>query len=217
MIKEEKLDEARELYITNLKLMKSERETAEVHLAAAWLEEKYFGNGKEAIKLIQMALSKSPSNSRLQVALARLESRMHRRKDRPGKEAARKRLSDLCIQIEKDKVTKPDNGRLFNAWANLEVKAGRLEAARTILQRGRELFPNDSNVSTDVFCPSFVSFGGMTIRHDATLWLSPMRIAIKIGLPNLVVGLAAHIVYSFFSSPPLLLPPSLMIDVYGRR
>ena len=147
LIEENRLEEARQLYDANLKRMTSERQMTEVYLSAAWLEEKYFRDFERATALIEHVLSQHASNSRAQVALARLEGRQHRRRNKSGRVATRKRLAEACINIENGSVENPEDGRLFNAWANLEVKAQRYDAARTILLKGMERCPQDSSVS----------------------------------------------------------------------
>jgi tetratricopeptide (TPR) repeat protein len=44
-------------------------------------------------------------------------------------------------------TTSKSDGRLFNAWANLEAKSGRLKNARRILLQGIKRFPHDHSVS----------------------------------------------------------------------
>jgi tetratricopeptide (TPR) repeat protein len=146
-ISQNQLTEARELYIRHLLSLSSEREMTEVYLAAAWLEEKYFHDMTRAEELIELALIQSPSSSRAHVALARLEGRLNRQRSQSGKDATRKRLADTCINIDNNEMPKPTDGRLFNAWAAIEVKSRRFDLARKILSKGRERFPNDKDVS----------------------------------------------------------------------
>ena len=65
----------RNLYREKVKEIDSEREKSEVYLAAAWLEEKHFKDMSRAEELLNVALTFSPGNSRVLVALARLEGR----------------------------------------------------------------------------------------------------------------------------------------------
>jgi len=158
---------ARELYAQNIPRLKSERERTEVYLAAAWLEERHFSNLNKGYNLIQSALKLSPKNGRVHVALLRLEDRLNKQKKRAngasneesgekntklnlhegakkvGKthDLMRQRLADLCSN------SLLEDGRLFNAWASLEVKDGRLEKARRILKEGMQQFPQDQSVS----------------------------------------------------------------------
>jgi len=66
-------------------------------------------------------------------------------------EAARtatiRRLASTCIGSENGKSEhRPADGRVYNAWANIEVKAGRLGAARKILQQGLTRYPKDHSL-----------------------------------------------------------------------
>ena len=71
-------------------------------------------------------------------------------------EVVKRRLVDACtklvderIKLGKSEELKSDvtDGRLFNAWADLEVKEKNFEKARNVLQTGRSLFPHDFSVS----------------------------------------------------------------------
>jgi len=135
---------ARELYLHHLLKLESERERSEVYLAAAWLEEKYANDVDRAEELIRLALLQSPRESRAHVALARLEGR---RNNAGAKEATVRRLANACISMEHENAATVTDGRLYNAWAHLEVKSRRLPAARKILQKGMEKFPEDQSVS----------------------------------------------------------------------
>ena len=135
------------MYIRHFLSLSSEREKTEVYLAAAWLEEKYFHDMERAEELIEMALQQSPSSSRAHVALARLEGRVNRQSSQSGRDATRKRLADTCINIDNHHKPKPTDGRMFNAWASVEVKSKRYDLARKIMQQGIERFPNDKDVS----------------------------------------------------------------------
>jgi len=177
-VEEGRLHEARDLYMTNVLRLSSEREISEVYLAAAWLEEKQFKQMDRAEELLNLALRVSPGNSRAQIALARLEGRRvesektsHMDKRSLGKNknisidamgrknaAVCRRLEEACTELAKEQIqgkSRSDNnistssvkdGRLFNAWANLEVKAQRFPAARRILSEGITLFPRDHSL-----------------------------------------------------------------------
>lgn len=154
---------ARDLYARHVLRLTSERERTEVYLAAAWLEERHFRNLDNAADLIQQALALSPSNGRAHVALVRLEGRRSNNasqnsknsgiKGKRGKKNAnknnptsssdagmKKRLAELCTQEELE------DGRLFNAWASMEVKAGRFSKAMEILKTGMKRFPLDQTL-----------------------------------------------------------------------
>lgn len=133
--------EARELYTQHLLRLESGRERTEVYLTAAWLEEKYIRNVDRAEELIRLALMESPGESRAHVALARLQGRRGQ-----SSKASARRLANACM-MEHENATEPTDGRLYNAWAHLEVTSRRLPAARKILQKGMEKFPNDQSVS----------------------------------------------------------------------
>ena len=130
LISNRQYKEARELYLQHLLKLESERERSEVYLAAAWLEEKYARDVDRAEELIRLALLQSPGESRAHVALARLEGR--RSNDAGSKEAAVRRLANACMSMEHEKAAKVTDGRLYNAWAHLEVKSRRLPAARKV-------------------------------------------------------------------------------------
>ena len=57
----------------------------------------------------------------------------------------------MCINIEQDNTndSHPKDGRLFNAWANMEVRMRRLGSARKILRRGIDMYPKDHAVSLE--------------------------------------------------------------------
>ena len=141
---------ARNLYAKHVLNLPSERQQTEVYLAAAWLEERYFRNFDRAADLIQLSLALSPTSSVAQVALARLEGRRRQNQQNSRQEAQKatmRRLASACIEMEQKKNTTEyqpaQDGRVFNAWANMEVKANRLKAAKNILQRGLRQHPND--------------------------------------------------------------------------
>jgi len=60
------------------------------------------------------------------------------------RDTVRKRLSEVCLKGKTKSRVK--DGRLFNAWASLEVKAGRLNKARNILGQGMKQYPNDQSL-----------------------------------------------------------------------
>ena len=151
---------ARDLYSQNLLRLRTEKDKIEVYLAFAWLEERYFENYERAQNLLNLALSLSPGSSLVNVALARLEGRMQRRRsddqDMSGNQATAKRLASACNAIEEGNFqpSDPTDGRVFNALASLEVKARRYSVARQVLQRGMGLYPLDHAVSiAELFCP----------------------------------------------------------------
>jgi tetratricopeptide (TPR) repeat protein len=139
----------RDLYVRHLLRLETERENTEVYLASAWLEERYFNDYRRALELIELALAYSPGSSLANVALARLEGRIQKRKGKwTGRDATRRRVANACIDIEKGlrRPSDPNDGRLFNTWANIEVKSSRYSAARKILKKGMQMHPNDHSL-----------------------------------------------------------------------
>lgn len=147
LIEQKKLQEARDLYLRYLTQVKTEREMTEIYLASAWLEEKYFRNFGRAEEQIELALVQSPTSSRAQVALARMEGRRSRHQNKSGKEAQRRRLVEAVESIESGESESPTDGRLFNALAHVEVKSRKFDEARKILEKGIDRFPDDVSVS----------------------------------------------------------------------
>ena len=243
------LDKAREIYATHLPRLRvkdCERETVEVYLSAAWLEDrnqkKFFASSNITASLttpesiLEEALKYYPENSRIQVALARLQARTSNasdfknlivprsdtysqelstestateQQDSPNQSSstlANFKLSEACEQMvisseslreqnrirnllqkaksqdnqvrhansqasesnppqytsarasraqDDDQLTslrarKGSDGRLYNAWAKLEVKGGRLRNAKRILLEGIKKFPRDHSVSCSI-------------------------------------------------------------------
>jgi tetratricopeptide (TPR) repeat protein len=147
---------ARELYAQNAPRLKKEKDKVEVYLAHAWLEERYFHDYDRAHELLNLALALSPGSSLANVALARLEGRIHRRSskgDYSGNRVTAKRLAEVCDSIEKGTQlpSDPTDGRVFNALASIEVKSRRFHAARETLRRGVEMYPQDHAVSSFSF------------------------------------------------------------------
>ena len=159
-------EEARSLYARHVNgLASSPRQQTEVYLAMAWLEEHHFRNATGAEALLQQAIDRNPTKGVAQVALARLQGRRRRDHGEPVHKATSRRLANVCLDLEqgagrqrlgnaKSNATKtatisasdsdqPEDGRVYNAWANMEVKARRYNAARQILRRGIARYPND--------------------------------------------------------------------------
>lgn len=167
--------EARNFLMEYVMRMNSQREAAEVYLAVAWLEEKHFKNFSRAEELLNSALRVSPENSRALAALARLAGRKVDSEnlnlggdssyvtndrysgsdiERRRNGAVKRRLQVACKNLvsrysketsrEKSEVT---DGRLFNAWAKLEIEDMNFNAARKILRQGMDIFPQDHSVS----------------------------------------------------------------------
>jgi len=155
LIGQGQLEEARELYANHLNRLRSEKDLTEVYLASAWLEERYFQDFERAKNLLNLGLELNPSSSLANVALARLEGRMSHTKGSSsrGQNATAMRLANACKEIEaRDHLPEdPSDGRVFNALAQIEVKAKRYRKAREILQRGMQLFPLDHAVSFCLF------------------------------------------------------------------
>lgn len=172
MIAQGNFQQARELYMTNVDKITSEREVIEVYMAAAWLEEKYLKNLDRSEELLKLALAVNPDSSRAEVALARFLGRKvdsecikknenvqtdispiqdmeSRRNDAIREELkhAYERLLKKSNNGQRRKKSDIEDGRLFNAWAKLEVHEGNFDEARNILQKGMALFPDDHSVS----------------------------------------------------------------------
>ncbi len=169
LVSKGELKKARDLYMRHVLKIKSERETCEVYLAAAWLEEKHFLNVNRAEELLNLALRVSPGNSRALVALARLAGRKvdleissngsTSTKDdvvRRRQFAMKRQLQQICekmingerpLRKSKGKDSEVLDGRLFNAWADMEVKDRKYDSARRIIVEGMKLFPKDHSVS----------------------------------------------------------------------
>ena len=158
---------AKKLYAKQVHKLKDERELTEVYLAAAWLEEKKLHDMDRAVQLLKRALTINPRNSRALVALTRLEGRIWEQNKQKKKisgdvkdnndilvdskhAAMRNNYQQACEMLGTDisagKITDNDDGRLFNAWAKMEVQVGAVKTARRILRKGISLFPNDHSV-----------------------------------------------------------------------
>lgn len=146
LIANQQYTDARKLYTQNLLKLESDRERTEVYLAAAWLEEKYIHNINRAEELIKLAIMASPGESRAHVALTRLEGRRGQ-----SSQASVRRLEKACMSMEHEHAAEATDGRLYNAWAHLEVTSRRLKVAQKILLKGMEKFPNDQSVSNTCF------------------------------------------------------------------
>jgi len=145
---QDRLEDARLLYYDHLPKLRSEKDRIEVYLAAAWLEERYFNDTERAMTQLSAALQLSPDNSLANVAMARLEGRINQRTGSHNVATA-KRLADACKDIEK-RLQRPSDlsdGRVFNALAQIEVRARKFDKAREVLRRGMNIYPLDHNVS----------------------------------------------------------------------
>jgi tetratricopeptide (TPR) repeat protein len=142
-------EDTRDLYVQHLGRLQTEREKTEVYLASAWLEERYFSNFERAEELLKHSLAMSPTSGLTQVALARLEGR-RRQQQQPGADSNKatvRRLANACIRIENgSSEDQPTDGRVYNAWANLEVKSRRFSAAQKILRKGIDRYPKDHSL-----------------------------------------------------------------------
>lgn len=163
LIYDKEYGKARAVYDTHLSRLKTSREKTEVYLAMAWLEERYYSNWTKAEELLEQC---DPRSSVSQVALARFKSRKQQRygtssisnatigkmskigsKTSELRAAMARSLASACMRIEnEDKENQPLDGRIYNSWASLEVKANRLLDARKILSRGLKLYPNDHSL-----------------------------------------------------------------------
>lgn len=139
---------ARDLYSTNVSFLPTEREQIEVYLAAASLEETAFNDVGKASELLKAAINDGRTeDSRPYVALARLGSQVGLVDDRKVKQRLREICTKQVQRVRDGDIAFPvKDGRLFNAWAKLESKSGRLAKAKDILRLGIELYPKDHTV-----------------------------------------------------------------------
>lgn len=174
---------AREMYQIHLRRLKTEKDLTEVYLAAAWLEERFFRKYDKANELIQLALQKSPTSSLAQVAMARLEGRRIHRQNGGGygngkdDAAVRQHLAKACTTIENNngEVAAPTDGRVFNAWAKLEVRSRNFSAARNILRRGMIRYPMDYSLlqAAGKVEEHFRNYTGSRNLYSASLSIQP--------------------------------------------
>ena len=152
LVGQDKLEDARFLYSEHLPKLATEKDQIEVYLVAAWLEERCFKDVGRAMTLLNMALKLSPDNSLANVAMARLEGRINQ-KTGNHTSATAKRLADACKEIEERKQRPSDltDGRVFNALAQIEVRARQFSKAREVLKRGIQMYPLDHNVRVKMF------------------------------------------------------------------
>jgi tetratricopeptide (TPR) repeat protein len=147
LVSQDKLEDARLLYSEHLPKLSNEKDRIEVYLASAWLEERCFKDDQRALTLLQAAVKLSPGNSLANVAMARLEGRINQKTGNRNVATA-KRLADACKEIEESKQlpSDPSDGRVFNALAQIEVRARQFCNAREVLKRGIQMYPLDHNV-----------------------------------------------------------------------
>jgi len=173
LLSQNQLTAARDLYAQHLYELPSKREKVEVFLAYAWLEERYFHNGDHAHELLSTALRLDPTSSVAQVAMARLEGRRQTittsssSENTASRQVTLQRLAQACQtnsstnsnssvilpaqpqaqhRRRRSSSSPPQghkDGRVYNAWANLEVKNRRYRKARQILREGLEHHPHD--------------------------------------------------------------------------
>lgn len=158
-------EKSRELYERHITKLETEKDKTEVYLAMAWLEERYFSNFELAEQLLNKSLKLSPTSSIAQIAIARLKGRRQQRIENLNNSKSTsssdkfiskgervhttiaRSLANACLHIESERSDLPyGDGRVHNAWANLEVKADRLINARKILSRGLRRYPNDHSL-----------------------------------------------------------------------
>jgi tetratricopeptide (TPR) repeat protein len=128
LIATDKLEQARDLYATQLPKLTSEKDLVEVYLASAWLEERYFRQLKRAKDLLERALAISPTSSLASVALARLEGRIQAFKDSPGQNHVGARSRHLNVSAATTKATAE---RLASICDDLQQKAMNREINRS--------------------------------------------------------------------------------------
>ena len=234
------------------KTQSSEKDHTEVLLASAWLEERYFRNYDRARELIDEALTISPGSSLASVALARFESRMERRSEtstvefRTGKrgfskrdqqktvsgkkgsanEATRQRLAKACLELQQgiQSPSNPDDGRLFNTWASLEIQERNYTAARSILEIGRTVYPTDMSLlqAAGQVEERVGNYTGARHFYSESLQLEPSApTLVAVAMLELSKPLSGNVNYSFVKQlfeEALLLDPQHgpAYNAYGR-
>ncbi|OEU08376.1 TPR-like protein [Fragilariopsis cylindrus CCMP1102] len=147
-VAEGNLTSARDLYKYHLDHATGKKDRVEVYLAAAWLEERNFGELHKARELLNKALVISPTSSLANVALARLKGRISATASATATtEQYQLRFNSSSSSTSKSSRTNED-GRVFNALASLEVKQRNFKEARDVLQKGMDLYPLDHNLFT---------------------------------------------------------------------
>jgi tetratricopeptide (TPR) repeat protein len=137
-------ERARQLYLDNIDRLSTPREKTEVYLALAWLEERYFSNREGAEQWLTTAYRISPQSTLAPVALARLDGRRYQEHgpQHAVRNATVHRLAAAC----RNGKSAPIDGRIYNAWAHLEVQAQRVSEARRILYEGLARYPEDHSL-----------------------------------------------------------------------
>lgn len=198
LIAQKKFDQARDLYARHVLRLKTPRERTEVYLASAWLEERYFRDFDRAQELLHQALEMNPTSSLAQIALARLEGRgAGGTSQEEFKRATVRRLANAC-NVQQTRTTKkshaknqkhnpqqhqqydeqqqqPQDGRVYNAWAHMEVQSGRSAAARKILQTGMERHPTDHSLlqAAGKIEERLGNYSGARDLYSASLYIQP--------------------------------------------
>lgn len=131
LVAQGRYESARNLYEKHIPRLTLPKHQTEVYLALAWLEERYFLDYEKAGEWIDKSLEVFPANSMAQIARARLSGRLD------TSTSTVRNLAAACLSAS------AEDGRVYNAWANTHVKAGRLVEARKVLQRGFEEYPED--------------------------------------------------------------------------
>ena len=120
---------ARELLLDALRRCRTER--SKILLALSWLEEDAFADLPRARKLLDQAIEIDGKNVRVHVAKANMHLR------RGETQLARQTLRSATALPAED-------GQHYTMWSTLELDAGNVAQARSVLQRGGEGAPRRS-------------------------------------------------------------------------
>lgn len=123
-----KPERAKEILLHGLRVCKRDR--SKLLLSLAWLEEDFFGNSTNAMKLFDEAMSIDSANVRVYVAKANMELRLHK-------------ISEARDTLRKASKLDADDGQHYTMWATLEIEAGNYDVARKILMEGSLKYPGD--------------------------------------------------------------------------
>ena len=239
--------DARNLYVQHAPHVRSAREQTEIYLALAWLEERYLHAPENARTWIHTALQANPSSSVAQVAMARLEGRLHIQRQQQRQlesttntDSSRSPVGATVRQLKQAVRTEQDpnapsaslsnstrtsaalpeasspaplasatdsvttkkkesnlqqsalpqdpksrehhsrkrrhkDGRVYNAWAKIEVQAKRYQQARKILRQGLQRHKRDFNLlqAAGKVEELLHNFDQARALYSESLWVQP--------------------------------------------
>ena len=136
-----------------------------VHVALARLE------GRRRQQVVDSDEGKKATVRRLVNAIIHMEQEVEKSGD--GSSAAKKKERDSNNNFrnynKRNELAIPsdqDGGRIYNAWAHLEMKDRKFDKARRILARGMQRFPQDPMVSSSARLIIFLVFNCPYYVHD---------------------------------------------------